>query len=265
MSSDPRLVLVAFLTISTGISNSKSEIALTSRALSSISGQPDSAQSDAAQISTVPAELPAVLKSLLLSFRHSTTSLALAFKAPLTVAAALQQLDKFTKELCQASSCVLAAAAQGPSGTMLDEWRDGVLDICTEAVRFLDVLADSTTANGSSSGGGSGENPYLHHTGLVWDRVDSLTSDLSASEGEAVVRRWKMDTAVVKDAWSEFKESIDSMEVLPARDAGSADKRPETEGADEWDEDDMMGLGSDTITEDEKRTVDSVCYSLVVG
>jgi hypothetical protein len=136
---------------------------------------------------------------------------------------------------------------------MLDEWRDGVMDICTEAVRFLDVLAYSMTS--SASGSGKDDNPYLHHTGLVWDRVDKMTSDLSSSEGQAVVKRWKMDTAVVKDAWTEFKESIEGMEMRSTR---SDDVENKVDADEEWNEDDMMGFGSDTINEDEKRTVEYV-------
>lgn len=132
------------------------------------------------------------------------------------------------------------------------------MDICTEAVRFLNVLADSMTTGAGGSGSGKDDNPYLHHTGLVWDRVDKMTSDLSASEGQAVVKRWKMDTAVVKDAWNEFKDSIEGMEVK-----SSHSDEHKGDPDDEWDEDDMMGFGSDTITEDEKRTVEYVSSSIV--
>lgn len=129
------------------------------------------------------------------------------------------------------------------------------MDICTEAVRFLDVLLES--AQSGASGSGNEENPYLHHTGLVWDCIDSLANTLSATEAEAVIKRWKMDTAVVKDAWSEFKESIEGMEVASDRGDEEGGKQGGTEGDDE-DEDDLMDFGSDTITRTEMETVESV-------
>jgi hypothetical protein len=66
-----------------------------------------------------------------------------------------------------------------------------------------------------------------------------------------------MDTAVVKDAWSEFKESIEGMEVATEHGDEQGGKQGGADGDDD-DEDDLMDFGSDTITRTEMETVESV-------
>lgn len=143
-----------------------------------------------------PEDLGVMFKQLLTTLRYTTTALSLAFKPPITIAAVLQQLTKFTDEVCRTVSFVIAAAnGAGLSSTLLlTEWTDGVVDIVSEAQRYIDTIATGD---------------YLQPTGMVWGAIDKL-SDLSTKESEALTKRWKEDTATIKDAWSELLSMLEA-------------------------------------------------------
>jgi hypothetical protein len=174
--------------IVTSLNKSKKVITITAKAIEKRDG-PEATSSP-------PEDLAVLFKQLLTSLRYTTTCLSLAFKPPITPAAVDQQLKKFTDEVCRAVSFVIAAAnGAGLSSTLLlTEWTDGVLDIIAEAQRYIDLVATGD---------------YLQLTGMVWGAIDKM-ANLSTNESEALSKRWKEDTATIKDAWSELVEMLDA-------------------------------------------------------
>ena len=163
--------------------------------------------------STLHPLLPGLAESfsqLLAQLRHNVTALALSFKPPITAGAAVAQLDKVQQGFGRVAACVVAASGEhiDTESVLVEEWRDGVEKIGSELVRLLKVLETATVepTNGSSSD--AKETPYLLHTAIVWDAVDRLIEDLSTTEIQAVGNRWKAQSEVTKDAWSEFKEYL---------------------------------------------------------
>lgn len=159
---------------------------------------------------------------------------------------------------------IAAAESDLGGGALQEEWKDGVSDICAEVGRFLDVLYEAATspagspqAVGGSSSSNENDHPYLHHTALVWDIIDKLVATLSVTEADAVIKRWKADTGVVRDAWSEFKESIEGMRIGEKGDGSEAGEDGDSEG---WDGEGL--LDSDTMTEEESKRIEAVSCPL---
>lgn len=163
----------------------------------------------------------------LVNFRQTVTSLGMAFKPPVTVPAATQQLEKISDQLSQLIACVLIT-----HGEMGKEWKEGILDISAEVERHLDVL--------------EAEGDYLQSTGKIWEAIDRMSRDLSRDEKSAITRRWKIHQSIVKDAWDEFKEILEDIQ-----------NRDDDGG---WDE---LGLGGTSLSEGEKSRAEAVSFSVV--
>lgn len=198
--------------------------------------------------------LPDAFAQLLTTFRHTVTGLSLAFKPPITVPAAIAQLDKLSDQLGRIISCVIAASAgeAWDLSSLVEEWRDGVLTIAGEVDKYLDALEE-----GARTDAGPADNPYLLHTGMVWDSIDKLDKDLSRTEVQAVAKRWEGQKEVVKDAWNEFKEFLE--------DAGGDDGDGEGDeaGLDFGDDDDEWGelekaMAGGEMTAEEKARAEAV-------
>ncbi|WWD20291.1 hypothetical protein CI109_104767 [Kwoniella shandongensis] len=142
---------------------------------------------------TLPPGLGDAFAQLLANLRQTVTSLSLVFKPPVTISAAIQQLEKVSDQVGQLISCVLIA-----QGELANEWREGIRNIGTEVNNYLEVLAS--------------EGDYLNATGRVWEAIDALASDLSKEESAAVSKRWRIQQSVVKDAWDEFKGILEGQE-----------------------------------------------------
>lgn len=170
---------------------------------------PLSSSSSTQPVPSLPEGLADILIALLQTIRHTTTALALSFKPPITVPAAIQQLDKIADEYARTTSCVVGAAFHGTYSVLVDEWREGVESIGTEIQRLLAILDDSRKT-GPKNGNGV-ENPYLAHTGMVWAAIDRMKG-LSKTENQAVIKRWEGQKETVKDAWTEFKEFLEDQE-----------------------------------------------------
>ncbi|WVO21576.1 uncharacterized protein IAS62_002885 [Cryptococcus decagattii] len=159
---------------------------------------------------------------LLVNFRQTVTSLGLAFKPPVTVSAATQQLEKVAEQLNQLISCVLIT-----HGEMGREWKEGVLSIGAEVERHLDML--------------EAEDDYLQSTGKIWEAIDRMSRDLSRDEKSAIIRRWKIHQSIVKDAWDEFKEILEDSQ------------NEDDDGG--WDE---LGLGDTSLSEEERSRTEAI-------
>ena len=222
-----------------------------------------SSSSSVKPIPPIPDGLQAILATLLKAVRHSTTSLSLAFKPPITPSAAIQQLDKISDEYARCVSCVIGCAAHGSYSVLVDEWREGVESVGIELGRLIETLRDGATANKAEMGGqvSIDENPYLAHTGMVWDAVDRLKT-LSGSEVEAVQKRIKGQRAIVDDAWAEFKEFLAEQDEDDERSESDDLAHGDEEDADE-DEDDEWGMlekgmGGSKMTSEERARAESV-------
>lgn len=165
---------------------------------------------------------------LLVNFRQTVTSLGLAFKPPVTVSAAKQQLEKVSEQLNQLISCVLIS-----HGEMGREWKEGVLSIGAEVERHLDVL--------------EAEGDYLQSTGKIWEAIDRMSRDLSRDEKSAIIRRWKIHQSIVKDAWDEFKEILEDSQ------------NGDDDGG--WDE---LGLGDTSLSEEERSRAEAVSLCCIL-
>lgn len=165
---------------------------------------------------------------LLVNFRQTVTSLGLAFKPPVTVSAAIQQLEKAAEQLNQLISCVLIT-----HGEMGREWKEGVLSIGAEVERHLDVL--------------EAEGDYLQSTGKIWEAIDRVSRDLSRDENSAIIRRWKIHQSIVKDAWDEFKEILEDSQ------------NEDDDGG--WDE---LGLGDTSLSEEERSRTEAVSFCCIL-
>jgi hypothetical protein len=200
---------------------------------------PLSSTSSRQSVPALPDGLADILVALLQTVRHTTTSLALSFKPPITVPAAIQQLDKIANEYARMTSCVVGAAFHGTYSVLVDEWREGVESIGNEINRLIAVLKEGTRGSSKSAGGsGMDENPYLAHTGMVWGAIDNLRN-MSRTENQAVIKKWEGQKEIVKDAWTEFKEFLEEQEEEDSEDEGE-DVDSGLDGVDE-DEDDEWG------------------------
>lgn len=243
------------------LTDSKESINISLRALQALSS--------GRQSSTLPPILPGLPESfaqLLSQLRYAITSLSLSFKPPITAPAAIAQLDKVNDHYGRIAACVVAVTGGQTGSVLAEEWKEGVESIGSETLRLLDVFVDATQdekAGKASSNGASGskdENPYLVHTGLVWDVIDRLAKDLSATEVQAVGKRWRAQVEVMKDAWSEFKEFLEDQ-------AEDEDDLAEDEGADGEDDfgmddefgdlEDMMKGGR--MAPEERARAEAVC------
>jgi hypothetical protein len=113
----------------------------------------------------------------------------------------------------------------------VDEWREGAESIGNELQRLLAILNDSR--NTAPKNGNAGENPYLAHTGMVWEAIDRMKG-LSKTENQAVIKRWEGQKEIVKDAWTEFKEFLEDQKA---------------DGEDEDDEEDDFSYGDEIMDE----------------
>ena len=156
--------------------------------------------------------------SLLQQTRQTVTSLALSYKPPVTPDAAVAQLKTLEERYGQLASCGLLANA-GNSTTesyLVQEWSDGIFDIGNQILGLLTVLADEEQGTTSDE-----KSPYLARTGMVWDAIDKVLADCSASKNHAACKRWQAQSELIKDAWNEYKESLeDEGEGDDARDGG---------------------------------------------
>lgn len=78
-------------------------------------------------------------------------------------------------------------------------WAERVSALGGELARLMEAIVKKIQG---------GNDAYLAQTGLVWESVDAL-ADLPRTEADALVQRWKRDGGLVKDAWEEFKESLE--------------------------------------------------------
>ena len=225
-----------------------------------------SSSSASKPIPPIPDGLRSILGTLLKAIRHSTTSLSLAFKPPITPAAAVQQLEKVSDEYSRCVSCVVGCAAHGSYSVLVDEWREGIESVGIELGRLIETLRDGAMANTAKNGGqvSTDDNPYLAHTGMVWDAVDRL-SDLSWTEVEAVQKRIKGQRAIVDDAWAEFKEFLDEQDEQDGDDDQDDDEDDDDEG-DDGDDDDEWGdlekaMGGSKMNKEERARAESVSPS----
>lgn len=78
-------------------------------------------------------------------------------------------------------------------------WAERVSALGGELARLMEAIVKKIQG---------GNDAYLAQTGLVWEGIDAL-ADLPRTEADALVQRWKRDGGLVKDAWEEFKESLE--------------------------------------------------------
>ncbi|OCF42619.1 hypothetical protein I317_03604 [Kwoniella heveanensis CBS 569] len=213
----------------------RSTCALSLRALASSSKQNESLTS------TLPAGLGEAVAGLLVNLRQTTTALGLAFKPPISVDAAIQQLDKTSDQIGKLISCVLLT-----HGYLAEEWKAGVEGIGGELVRHIDVLSSRDRNTSDGAGVAGSDDAYLASTGMVWESIDRLANGLSKDEKSAVVRMYKGQQGTVKDAWEEFKGIVDNQ--------GGAEA--ELEGGDEdgWDE---LDLGGEELLDQERKRAEA--------
>lgn len=183
--------------------------------------------------------------------KKETTTLALAFKPPITEGAISQQLDKLTDQVGRLVSCVIAAAGGGGDARSLlvDDWNEGVLHLGSELERLLTVLEESVGAEpavpAASSSKVTDDNPYLAHTGLVWDAVDRFAASLPPTEVAAVTKHWEGQKETVRDAWSEYKEFLEDHDEDEDEDDSDEDDDEDGDGGDDDDEWGMLEKGLD--------------------
>lgn len=168
----------------------------------------------AGPVPATPAGLADILAALLAQLKMTTTTLALAFKPPLSPAAIQPYADKLEDQVARAVSCVLALAGAAPpnagSSALVDVWRKGVTGIGETTEGFLAVLEEGTKQGAVVKEGQ--QSPYLAHTGLVHTMIDRLAANLPRDEGAAVCSVWEGQKGTVLDAWDEFKELLEDDE-----------------------------------------------------
>lgn len=250
---------VARVLTESGIVNALSVINQSLRTLG-----PLASTSSSKPVPALPEGLRPILGTLLQTVRHTTTALALAFKPPVTVAAAVQQLDKVGDEYARMVSCVIGSASHGSYSALVDEWREGIEGVGSELATLIEILRDGSAITSSSSAKGKDDHEYLAHTGMVWAAIDRM-GDLSWTESEAVQKRFKGQRSIVEDAWTEFKEYLVEQDEQSADDDDDEDDEDEDgEGDDlddEWGELER-GLGGSRMSSDERSRAESVCFSL---
>lgn len=248
--------------------SSKAHLTTNSQLLSAISScrnslrastkalHPLASPSSAISLPPILPGLPESLAQLLSRLHHDITSLALSFKPPITEAAATAQLDKVHEGYGRIAACVVAASGGTKCDSFLvEEWREGVESIGTELERLLDVLEKAATTSGSSSTSKSdSENPYLLYTGVVWEAIGRLSSDLSTSEIQSVGKKWRSQGEVLKDAWTEYKE------FLEEQDEDDEDESDEAgfDDDDEFGELQDMLSGGKKMSEEERARAEAV-------
>lgn len=226
---------------------------------------PIASSSSSRPVPPLPDGLRSILGTLLQAVRHTTTALALAFKPPVTVPAAVQQLDKVADEYARMVSCVIASASHGSYSALVDEWREGVESVGQELGRLIETLRDGVKdGKGQIS---TDDNPYLAHTGMVWDAIDRL-ADLSWTEVDAVQKRFKAQRAIVSDAWSEFKEYLEEEEQDDDEDEDEEEEDGDgLDDLDDEDDDDEWGeleraMGGSKMSHEERQTAEAVSRTI---
>lgn len=190
----------------------KRKVGASVRGLEKLVPKAPSSSSSSGPVPVPPAGLADILASLLSQLRTTTTTLAVAFKPPLTATAVRPWADKLEDQVARLVSCVLAVAgAAGPGAgpsALVDEWREGVSAVGEQAEAFLAVLETAAREGGVEVREGE-QSPYLAHTGMVWAAVDALANNLPRDEVGAVGKKWEGQKSTVKDAWDEFKEMLE--------------------------------------------------------
>ncbi|WWC65797.1 uncharacterized protein I303_108419 [Kwoniella dejecticola CBS 10117] len=202
--------------------------------LKAISSAPASSSSSASSCS-LQEGLGDAFQQLLKQLRQSMTVLGLSFNPPITLEAAIKELSKISETIGQLISCVLLANS---SSLLFEEWKSGVTDISQEVIRHIKVLED--------------QEDYLSSTGKVWESIDSVLTDLSRDEESALRRKWKSHQSTVKDAWTEFKEILES--EGESRGDEDEDGDDQVDDGDGWDE---LDLGGEYLTEDERKRAEA--------
>lgn len=158
--------------------------------------------------------LPESFTSLLSQLRQIVTHIGIAFKPPAATVAAMQQLDKLDHIFGALCSCVIAASGGHPWSVsqLASEWRDGILTIGGELDRLLHTVADDIASHSSvmSAASSRDENPYIRQIGVVWDAIDAVVKDVSSDEVGATRKWWSAQDDVIKDAWEEFKDALET-------------------------------------------------------
>ncbi|RXK36401.1 hypothetical protein M231_06367 [Tremella mesenterica] len=189
-----------------------------------------------------PPGLCDIFRQLLQSLQQTITSLALSFKSPITPDAAIQQIHKLSDQTAQLVSCILASGTMGLS-ILVDDWIDGMVNVIQEEhhlIQGLRLTAIRVDVQGKDEKGS--QEMYLN-TGKVWDAIDGLLK-LPLTEVEAVVRRWKIHGELVKDAWTEFCESLEVEE--------DGEQEEEFEEDEEWAE--LDALGGKKYSQEDRET-----------
>ena len=247
-----------------GIATRKESVGAALRALHNVSTN--------THTTTLPALMPGLAESfaqLLPQLRQDVTALSLSFKPPITEKAAAAQLNKVDDSFGRLAACVVAATGGQAAGILVEEWKDGVEAVGAELIRLLDVFdeaAKNDHRNGSSASSSKDDNPYLLHTGLVWDRIDRIMENPSTSEVMAVEKRWRGQGDVMKDAWSEFKEFLEDAEDEDAEPLNQKeeDEEEDDEFVDEFDDfddfDDLMKVSK--LSDVERKKAEAVSFNM---
>ncbi|WWC92785.1 uncharacterized protein L201_007744 [Kwoniella dendrophila CBS 6074] len=194
--------------------------------------------------SALPPALGDVVGQLLNQLRQAITALGLSFNPPITIDAAIQQLEKISEYIGKLISCVLLASTT--STTLLaEEWKFGITRIIEELNKHIQILQ-----NIEKDGEGD---QYLSSTGMVWESIDNLLNDLSKDEKMALKRIWKSHQSTVKDAWEEFKEIL---ERKTEENGNEKDGEQNNDGDldNEWDE---LDLGGEELSEEERMRAEA--------
>ncbi|EIW71522.1 hypothetical protein TREMEDRAFT_60448 [Tremella mesenterica DSM 1558] len=233
------------------IDTSLSSLSSSLTTLSSLTSSPSlpTSGSSSTSLPPFPPGLCDIFRQLLQSLQQTITSLALSFKSPITPDAAIQQLHKLSDQTAQLVSCILASGTMGLS-ILADDWIDGMINVIHEEqhlVQNLRITAIGVDVQGKNEKGS--QEMYLN-TGKVWDVIDSLLK-LPLTEVEAVVRRWKIHEELVKDAWTEFCESLEVVEDEKQEEMFEEDE--------EWAELDALGGDRRYSQEERERALTKRC------
>lgn len=209
-------------------------------------------------IPTPPPALADILNALLKELRNSVTTLALAFKPPLTAAAVKPQLEKIEDHIARMVSCVLAASGGGGGhqgySMLIELWSEGVGHTIGHVNTLLSTLKDDA-ASGSAEAKvakeqAKGQAPYLAQTGMVWASIDDIT--IPRNEIDAVKMVWDQQKSMVRDAWDEFKDMLE----------GGGDGNDDLKGIDdEWA--DLENFGGKMNASEQARTEAVSCHRVL--
>ncbi|WWC73711.1 uncharacterized protein I206_107683 [Kwoniella pini CBS 10737] len=184
-----------------------------------------SSSSHSSSSSSIQSGLGDAFQQLLNQLRQSITVLGLSFNPPITIKAAIKELNKISENIGQLISCILISNL---SSLLFEEWKFGIINIIEEVIKHIKVLEN--------------QDDYLSSTGKVWESIDNLLNDLSKDEQSALRKKWKIHQSTVKDAWSEFKEILENQ--------GDSED-PLNDG---WDE---LDLGGEELSEDERKRAEA--------